>query len=54
VSTQLLNNTAGTYVNLPRPTQDGGGLHVTMPSSAAPFSALAYVVKFTFSDRIPN
>ncbi|MCZ7436916.1 alpha-L-fucosidase [Micromonospora sp. WMMC241] len=45
---QLLNNAAGTYVNLPRPTQDGSGLHITMPSSSAPFSAMAYVVKLTF------
>ncbi|MEU0533249.1 alpha-L-fucosidase [Amycolatopsis tolypomycina] len=53
VSTQLLTNTAGSYVNLPRPTQDGGGLRVAMPSATAPFSAQAYVLKFTFSDRIP-
>ena len=33
VSAQLLNNTAGTYINLPKPTQDSGGLHFTMPSS---------------------
>jgi alpha-L-fucosidase len=53
-SAQLLGNTAGSYTNLPKPTQDGGGLHVTMPSSTAPYSALAYVVKLTFSGQIPN
>jgi alpha-L-fucosidase len=51
---QLLGNTAGTYLNLPAPTQDGAGLHVTMPSSNAPFDAMAYVVKLTFSGQIPN
>jgi alpha-L-fucosidase len=50
---QLINNAAGSYVNLPRPTQDGSGLHLQMPSSGAPFSALAYVVKLTFSGAIP-
>ncbi|GAA1968181.1 alpha-L-fucosidase [Catenulispora subtropica] len=53
VSAQLLNNTAGTYINLPAPTQDAGGLHFTMPSSNPPFSALAYTVKLTFSGQIP-
>ncbi|OLE23796.1 MAG: alpha-L-fucosidase [Catenulispora sp. 13_1_20CM_3_70_7] len=53
-SAQLLNNSAGTYVNLPAPTQDGSGLHFTMPSSSAPFSALAYTVKLTFSGQIPS
>ncbi|MER6418222.1 alpha-L-fucosidase [Streptomyces sp. NPDC001137] len=52
-SVQLLNPTAGTYTNLPAPTQDSAGLHVTLPSSSAPFSALAYVVKLTFSGPIP-
>ena len=28
VSAQLLNNAAGTYINLPKPTQDGAGLHL--------------------------
>ncbi|MGW5665036.1 alpha-L-fucosidase [Streptomyces sp. NPDC003758] len=53
-SAQLLNPTAGTYTNLPAPTQDATGLHVTLPSSSAPFSALAYVVKLTFSGQIPT
>ncbi|MFC8358713.1 alpha-L-fucosidase [Streptomyces griseorubiginosus] len=53
-SAQLLNPTAGTYTNLPTPTQDSAGLHVTLPSSSAPFSALAYVVKLTFSGQIPT
>ncbi|CAG7612523.1 alpha-L-fucosidase [Actinacidiphila bryophytorum] len=52
-SAQLLNNTAGSYINLPAPTQDGSGLHLAMPSSTAPFSALAYTVKLTFSGQIP-
>ncbi|ACU73792.1 Alpha-L-fucosidase [Catenulispora acidiphila DSM 44928] len=54
VSAQLLNNAAGTYVNLPSPVQDSGGLHFSMPSSNAPFSALAYTVKLTFSGQIPT
>ncbi len=53
-SAQLLGSTAGSYTNLPRPTQDGGGLHITMPSASAPFSAPAYVVKLTFSGQIPT
>jgi alpha-L-fucosidase len=53
VSAQLLNNTAGSYVNLPKPTQDASGLHLSMPSSSPPFTALAYVVKLTFSGQIP-
>jgi alpha-L-fucosidase len=52
-SAQLLGATAGTYVDLARPSQDGSGLHVAMPSSNAPYSALAYVVKLTFSGQIP-
>ncbi|HEX6525862.1 MAG TPA: alpha-L-fucosidase [Streptosporangiaceae bacterium] len=52
-SAQLLNNGAGSYINLPKPTQDGSGLHLAMPSSSPPFSALAYVVKLTFSGQIP-
>ncbi|KIR65853.1 alpha-L-fucosidase [Micromonospora haikouensis] len=51
---QLLGSTAGTYINLPRPTQDGGGLHITMPSASAPYSALAYVVKLTFVGATPT
>ncbi|MFF7159405.1 alpha-L-fucosidase [Streptomyces sp. NPDC008139] len=50
---QLLNNAAGTYVNLPAPTQDGSGLHISMPAANPPFSALAYTVKLTFSGQIP-
>ena len=49
-SVQLLGSTAGTYIDLPSRTQDGGGLHLTLPSSA-PYSAPAYVVKLTFSGR---
>jgi alpha-L-fucosidase len=52
-SIQLLNNTAGTYIDLPTPLLDGSGMHITMPSSNAPFNALAYTVKLTFSTRIP-
>jgi alpha-L-fucosidase len=52
-SVQLLNSTAGTYIGLPAPTQDAAGLHVTLPSASAPFSALAYVLKLTFSGQIP-
>ncbi|WP_431975993.1 alpha-L-fucosidase [Micromonospora haikouensis] len=51
---QLLGSTAGTYVNLPRPTQDGAGLHITMPAASAPYSALAYVVKLTFVGATPT
>lgn len=53
VSAQLLDNAAGTYINLPAPTQDASGLHLTMPSSTAPFASLAYVVKLTFAGQIP-
>jgi alpha-L-fucosidase len=53
VSAQLLNNSAGSYINLPKPSQDGSGLHLSMPSSSPPFTALAYVVKLTFSGQIP-
>ncbi|WP_031525468.1 alpha-L-fucosidase [Streptomyces sp. NRRL F-5123] len=52
-SAQLLGNSAGSYINLPSPTQDGSGLHLSMPSSNAPFDALAYTVKLTFSGQIP-
>jgi hypothetical protein len=52
VSAQLLGNTAGTYISLPKPTQDGTGMHFAMPSSSAPYSALAYTVKLTFSGQI--
>ncbi|WP_062433561.1 alpha-L-fucosidase [Herbidospora daliensis] len=53
-SVQLLGSNAGSYVNLPTRNQDGSGLHITMPSSSAPFSAPAYVVKLTFSGTIPQ
>ncbi|RAG84151.1 alpha-L-fucosidase [Streptacidiphilus pinicola] len=53
-SVQLLNSTAGTYIGLPTPTQDSAGLHVTLPTVSAPFSALAYVLKLTFSGQIPS
>jgi alpha-L-fucosidase len=52
-SVQLLDQTPGSYVNLPNHSQDGSGLNISMPSSSAPFSALAYVVKLTFSGQIP-
>jgi alpha-L-fucosidase len=52
-SAQLINNAAGKYTNLPKPAQDGSGLHLSMPSSGAPFSSYAYVVKLTFSGPIP-
>ena len=52
-SAQLLGATAGTYINLPNRTQTGSGLQISMPSSTAPFSAPAYVVKLTFSGPIP-
>ncbi len=54
VSAQLLDHAAGSYINLPKHTQDTSGLHLSMPSSSAPFSALAYVVKLTFSGQIPG
>lgn len=53
-SVQLLGSTAGTYTNLPNRSQDSSGLHVQMPSSSAPFSAPAYVVKLTFTGQIPT
>ena len=52
-SVQLLGATAGTYTNLPNRTQDASGLHISMPSASAPFSAPAYVVKLTFAGQIP-
>jgi len=52
-SVRLLGATAGSYVDLPNHGQDGSGLHISMPSSA-PYSALAYVVKLTFSGPIPT
>lgn len=52
-SVQLLGNNAGSYVDLPNHTQDGSGLHISMPSSNPPYTALAYVVKLTFAGPIP-
>ncbi|MER6030933.1 alpha-L-fucosidase [Streptomyces sp. NPDC001851] len=52
-SVKLLDSTAGSYISLATPTQDASGLKVTLPS-AAPFSAHAYVLKLTFSGRIPS
>ncbi|MGC9669607.1 alpha-L-fucosidase [Planosporangium sp. 12N6] len=53
VSVQLLGPNAGQYIDLPSRSQDGAGLHVTLPSANAPFSALAYVIKLTFAGQIP-
>ncbi|GLH99378.1 alpha-L-fucosidase [Phytohabitans aurantiacus] len=52
-SVRLLSSAAGTYLNLPTPTQDAAGLHVTLPE-AAPFAADAYVLKLSFSGQIPD
>ncbi|MFF7163775.1 alpha-L-fucosidase [Streptomyces sp. NPDC008086] len=51
-SVKLLGTTAGTYIDLPAPTQNSSGLTVTLPSSA-PYSANAYVLKLAFSGTIP-
>jgi alpha-L-fucosidase len=51
-SVKLLGPTAGTYIDLPSPTQSASGLTVTLPSSA-PYSAGAFVLKLTFSGTIP-
>jgi alpha-L-fucosidase len=53
-SVQLLGPTAGAYTDLPTRTQDGSGLHITMPTTNPPFDALAYVVKLTFAGAIPT
>ena len=47
----LLGATAGTYIGVSY-SQDTGALKVTMPSTQ-PYSALAYVLKLTFSSQIP-
>ncbi|MGW2380984.1 alpha-L-fucosidase [Streptomyces sp. NPDC001658] len=52
-SVKLLGTTAGTYIDLPTPTQNASGLTVTLPSSA-PYSAHAYVLKLAFSSTIPG
>jgi alpha-L-fucosidase len=49
---QLLGATAGTYINLPLPSQDPTGLKIALP--AQPYTAMAYVVKMTFSGPIPQ
>ncbi|MCX5336278.1 alpha-L-fucosidase [Streptomyces sp. NBC_00140] len=51
-SVKLLGTTAGTYIDLPTPTQSATGLTVTLPSSA-PYSAGAFALKLTFSGAIP-
>ncbi|MGW2616834.1 alpha-L-fucosidase [Streptomyces sp. NPDC001500] len=51
-SVELLGATAGTYTALPTPVQSASGLTVALPASA-PYSANAYVLKLTFSGRIP-
>ncbi|MFC4592289.1 alpha-L-fucosidase [Sphaerisporangium corydalis] len=53
-SVRLLDSTAGASIDLPNRTQDGTALHISMPSSTPPFTALAYVVKLTFSGQIPT
>ncbi|WP_329047744.1 alpha-L-fucosidase [Amycolatopsis sp. NBC_01488] len=53
-SVQLLGPDAGAATTLTGRTQDGSGLHITMPSSNPPFAALAYVVKLTFSGPVPT
>ncbi|WP_103351382.1 alpha-L-fucosidase [Amycolatopsis sp. CA-128772] len=53
-SVQLLGPAAGGVTNLPTRSQDGSGLHITMPSANPPFDALAYVVKLTFSGPVPT
>ncbi|GAB7110610.1 alpha-L-fucosidase [Streptomyces phaeofaciens JCM 4814] len=52
-SVKLLGSTAGTYNDLPTPTQNFSGLTVTLPSSA-PYRASAYVLKLCFSGTIPG
>ncbi|MGW1271659.1 alpha-L-fucosidase [Streptomyces sp. NPDC002491] len=51
-SVKLFDSTAGSYIDLPAPTQSASGLKVTLPSSA-PYSANAYVLKLAFSGTIP-
>ncbi|HSX96242.1 MAG TPA: alpha-L-fucosidase, partial [Streptomyces sp.] len=51
-SVKLLGTTAGTYIDLPTPSQNASGLTITLPSSA-PYSADAYVLKLDFSGTIP-
>jgi alpha-L-fucosidase len=51
---QLLGPNAAQVTNLPTRSQDGGGLHITLPSANPPFTANAYVVKLTFAGQIPT
>lgn len=50
---QLIDNAESQYTNLTDYHQDQVGLHITMPCSNAPFTALAYVVKLSFTGQIP-
>ncbi|MFH9887446.1 alpha-L-fucosidase [Streptomyces luteogriseus] len=52
-SVKLLGTSAGTYIDLPEPTQDSSGLTIALPSSA-PYNAGAYVLKLAFSGAIPG
>ncbi|MEU9227829.1 alpha-L-fucosidase [Streptomyces massasporeus] len=52
-SVKLLGSTAGTYIDLPEPTQSSSGLTVGLPASA-PYGAGAYVLKLAFSGTIPG
>ncbi|GAA0947291.1 alpha-L-fucosidase [Virgisporangium aurantiacum] len=52
-SARLLGSTAGSYIDLPTPTQDGAGLHVTLPATT-PYNAPAYVLKLSFTGPIPT
>jgi len=52
-SVQLLGSAPGSFIDLPSHTQDGGGLHVTLPATV-PYSAPAYVLKLSFSGPVPT
>lgn len=52
-SVKLLGSTSGTYIDLPDPAQSSSGLTVGLPA-AAPYTAGAYVLKFSFSGTIPG
>ncbi|KAH7025097.1 alpha-L-fucosidase-domain-containing protein [Microdochium trichocladiopsis] len=49
---QLLGDTAGEYLDVVDSQQNAGGLAVTLPSTQ-PAEAYGYVLKLTFSERIP-
>jgi alpha-L-fucosidase len=49
---QLLGATAGSYINLALSNQDMTGLKIALP--AQPYTAMAYVIKMTFSGQIPQ